>query len=150
MPLGLGSLVNGVWKYGENDATGPLFSDFLNKLGDSIRTQIVPAKLGDTGWINLTLINGWAPAFSAEVPQYRRLNGIVYFRGMPSGGTQPSVAAIPAGFRPASPLRSTAKVGSTFTATAVTALGITDTGTVTTVVGQVPNLTDMPSYPADL
>lgn len=55
--------------------------------------------LGDTGWITPTLGTGWSVA--AVTPQYRRLNGAVYFQGRAASTGATSVAfAVPAGFCP--------------------------------------------------
>jgi hypothetical protein len=68
--------------------------------------------LGDTGWINMTLINGWV-AYDARVPQYRRINGIVYTQGVIKSGTSgTNFWVAPAGFRMAA---TTANEGTWYT-----------------------------------
>jgi len=69
-----------------------------------IDTLIVPTTLrgvvppDDTGWITATLASGWT---SVVTPQYRRLNGIVYFQGRGASTGASAVAfTLPAGFRP--------------------------------------------------
>ncbi|HXA33028.1 MAG TPA: hypothetical protein VNV87_12270 [Acidimicrobiales bacterium] len=54
--------------------------------------------LGDTGWANLTLINGWTD--SGGWARYRRVNGIVYVQVSADGGSANQLATLPAGFRP--------------------------------------------------
>lgn len=63
--------------------------------------------LGDTGWINIGLASGYT-ASGGWTPQYRAMNGVVYFRGFvqPSSGTfaQGTVTistALPSNRRPA-------------------------------------------------
>lgn len=139
MPIGPGSLLNGVWKYGEDDASGPLFSDFLNKLGDSIRTIILAALLGDTGWTNAVLSGTWAVSIGLT-PAYSKLNGVVYTRGQVTGGAPGSTVLIyPAGMRPAAThkqiIPNTDGTGY-YTATVTTAgvLTVTNSGTGATPV----------------
>lgn len=58
----------------------------------------------DTGWIDLPLQNGWTNYGGQwETAQYRRVNGIVYLKGLIKPGTtttQTVIATLPAGFRP--------------------------------------------------
>lgn len=103
MPLGPGALLDAIWKYGESDATGPLFSDFLNKVGDSIRTRLNAAGIdtATSSWVTPTLLNSWVVNASLTV-QYRKINGIVYCRGQVTGGAPNTVVfQLPSGFRPA-------------------------------------------------
>lgn len=59
----------------------------------------------DTGWITPTLLNGWTEAAYGPV-RYRRLNGIVYLRGILLSGTVTTPAfALPVGFRSANEMR---------------------------------------------
>lgn len=55
---------------------------------------------GDTDWITPTLENGWTH-FDASAPvQYRRKDGVVYLRGLTTGGVGGTQAfALPPGFR---------------------------------------------------
>lgn len=54
----------------------------------------------DTGWVNLTLTNGWA-AVGTNTPAYRRIGRTVFLRGRVSGGAASSIAAtLPADARP--------------------------------------------------
>jgi hypothetical protein len=60
----------------------------------------------DTGWIDLTLLNGWVNYAVGTYPSagYRKLNGVVYIRGLLKNGTvtaQTPLANLPVGFRPA-------------------------------------------------
>lgn len=66
----------------------------------------------DTGWIALTLLNGWVnfdtAAGGLATAAYRRVNGVVYLRGTIKNGSLTSGTALfvlPEGFRPASMLR---------------------------------------------
>lgn len=58
----------------------------------------------DTGWIAPTLSNGWGQYAGWEPFGYRRINGVVYLRGLISGGTTTDgtlLFTLPTGFRPA-------------------------------------------------
>lgn len=57
----------------------------------------------ETGWIDLTLENGWVVYSSTYATgQYRRdKNGMVHLRGLIKNGTGINIATLPAGFRPA-------------------------------------------------
>lgn len=110
MPSGPGGLDgNGIWQFGEDDAVGSLFSDFLNLLAGSTSAEIgdlvtalgvVQGKLADTGWITPALNAGWT-ALGGEAPGYRRLNGVTIFRGRgTSTGASQYAFALPANFRP--------------------------------------------------
>lgn len=59
--------------------------------GDDVRVS-------DTGWTNVTLVNGWSGGGST--PRYRRVGRVVYIEGMVSGGTSNTIFTLPAGFRP--------------------------------------------------
>lgn len=56
----------------------------------------------DTGWINMTLINGWT-SVSGRTAQYRRIGNLVFFRGAIQNTTfannNTQFTLIPAGFR---------------------------------------------------
>lgn len=52
---------------------------------------------GDTGWINLTLVNSWSVVTSAR---YRKKNGVVYLDVGITGGSTQQFSTLPAGFRP--------------------------------------------------
>ena len=56
----------------------------------------------DTGWIDIELGSGWSAYAASETPAYRKLGGVVYFRGRASGptGASATVSVIPAEFRP--------------------------------------------------
>lgn len=63
--------------------------------------------LEDTGWITAILGNGWTHFDSQRLVQYRRLNGIVHWRGLAKNGTVGAViCAVPTGFRPEARLSS--------------------------------------------
>jgi hypothetical protein len=77
------------------------FSALLNRGIDAINTYLRDImKAGDTGWIQITtFVNSWT---ATDPVYYRRLNGVVYWRGTLSGGTSAAMFTIPAGFRPVS------------------------------------------------
>lgn len=146
MPLGPGSTIDGVYKYGESDATGPLFSDFLNLPGDGIRTRLNAGKVGDTGWTPITLAGTWVTSLS-EVPRYRRLNGVIYLTGVATGGGATTLGTLPAGFRPIATIRMLVRAATSTTST--TWVQIDTTGLITTATGASPNLNAVASFPAD-
>lgn len=58
------------------------------------------ADVYDTGWVNLSLLNGWQ-ASGSLVPQYRRIGLQVFLRGRATGGDPGStVAELPSSARP--------------------------------------------------
>ena len=56
----------------------------------------------DTGWINLTLLNGVQPFSIAQIPQYRRIGKKVILRGSVKNITAKNtiIALLPPGLRP--------------------------------------------------
>lgn len=55
----------------------------------------------DTGWIAPTLLNGWVNYGGQwETAAYRRRDGMVYLRGLITGGTASTFFNLPVGFRP--------------------------------------------------
>lgn len=57
----------------------------------------------DTGWINMTLNEGWSMYdYNTDKPQYRKIGNRVFFRGLvnatAAAGTQ--ITTLPIGFRP--------------------------------------------------
>lgn len=65
--------------------------------------QMVVGEL-DTGWVNITLINGWAALAGSFIPQYRRRGNGVQFRGGLSSATATSttVSSLDSNSRPSS------------------------------------------------
>lgn len=57
-------------------------------------------QIGDSGWANMALQNGWTVT-SGDVARYRKLNGMVTVDFNVEGGTNGGLALLPAGFRPA-------------------------------------------------
>lgn len=145
MPTGPGTTIDGVYQYGESDPTGPLFSDFLNLAGASIRTRLNSGKVGDTGWINLALLNSWVTS-GGLTPGYRKLNGVVYLRGRISGGSG-TPFTLPAGYRPGQDTRVNLADGSTGIANS--ACVITTAGAATVTSSTAPNLGGFTPFIAD-
>lgn len=61
--------------------------------------------LGDSGWINMVLINSWVQydaAGTPRTPQYRKINGVTHVKGVMKNGAAVGFWVCPAGFRPAS------------------------------------------------
>ena len=62
-------------------------------------------KTQDSGWQNLTLINGWAHYSGQNVPQYRKIGKVVYIHGCirvleTTDTSNRNIAQLPQGFRP--------------------------------------------------
>lgn len=68
-------LINGIWKYTEDDIVAPTYSEHLNKLGDSVRNALAP---DDTGWFTVALVPGYT---ALEPFQVRRIGEVAYWRG---------------------------------------------------------------------
>ena len=59
------------------------------------------AYTGDTGWIDLALINSWVDyATVYGVPAFRKIGNQVRMRGIVKDGTGVGISVIPEGFRP--------------------------------------------------
>ena len=71
----------------------------------------------DTGWLALpALQNGWTQYPSWEIAEYRRLNGIVIFKGLLAPGTTTAgtlMFTMPEGFRNIGPSHTPIAAGST-------------------------------------
>lgn len=87
-------------------ATAPVDADLT---AAAVGTALLAAKgdhrhkLGDSGWLNLTLINGWVnyDVASFGPSQYRKIGGVVFCRGLVKSGTASSdIATLPVGYRP--------------------------------------------------
>lgn len=136
----------GIDRYLET-TTRTTFSALLNRGIDAINTYLRDIMLaGDTGWITPSLLNSWV-SVGGQTIQYRRLNGIVYLRGRASGGTTATIFTLPEGFRPTQSFVVAVGDG-TATSLGVTRVVVNDTGTVTGVNGTLPNLPNVPPFPA--
>lgn len=100
--------------------------------------------IDDTGWITPTLGNSWT---AVTAVQYRRYRGVVYLRGRATGGASGSAFNLPTGFRP--PVDSTYGVFSGTVGTTAARVIIRAGGDVELVSASVPNLNDIPGFPAD-
>ena len=142
--------VTGVFEYEESTAVGTTFSGYLNKgmtpIKNAIASILANGKIGDTGWINLTLVNSWATSLS-ETPQYRKLNGVVYLRGVATGGSATTLATLPVGSRPIATIRMLVRAATSTTST--TWVQIDSSGLITTATGASPNLNAISSFPGD-
>lgn len=102
--------------------------------------------LEDTGWIAPTLTNGWVDAASGEEVEYRRLNGVVIFKGRAALGTGTTVFTLPVGFRPKSISRFI--VATSATAASPPLVYVSPNGVVTSSTMVQPNFAAV-SFPAD-
>ena len=84
------------------DTSTPYNAETFNLLQDNVEDAIDEVKINDTGWIQLTLINGWGSHGTQwQQPSYRKVNNEVFVRGLISGGIANSVCAnLPSGYRP--------------------------------------------------
>lgn len=65
----------------------------------------VNAATTDTGWINMTLAEGWSMNdYSTDKPQYRKIGNRVFFRGLVNATAAAGnhITTLPVGFRPSS------------------------------------------------
>lgn len=117
-----------------NDPANPRNGDtWLRTSDQSLRARINGAnvtvqQVTDTGWQSPVYVNGWSDYAAPYGPtQYRRLNGVVYMRGLAQNGTLNStIFNLPAGFRPANVNLLFASVGNE----AFSDLRVTTTGDV--------------------
>lgn len=56
----------------------------------------------DSGWIDLELNTGWSYQYTADIPQYRKINNMVFLRGLANATAEADtiIATLPEGFRP--------------------------------------------------
>lgn len=101
----LGNLdANGVGRYDDpHNTVGLSFAQLLNlalkSVSDALTTLKNLIKAGDSGWITVSAFsNSWGHG-SVDVA-YRKLNGVVYLRGVISGGSSGAAFTLPAGYRP--------------------------------------------------
>lgn len=89
-------------KLAETDDEIGNLSDLETVDKSDIVNAINEVKINDTGWIQLTLINGWGSHGTQwQQPSYRKVNNEVFVRGLISGGIANSVCAnLPSGYRP--------------------------------------------------
>jgi hypothetical protein len=90
------------------------------------RLDAVEAAGADTGWVNLSLQNGWVNHAVATygAAAVRRIHGVVHLRGLIKDGTHfANLFTVPAGFRPPYALIVPAVVSSVFQNTDTTSAG---------------------------
>ena len=72
--------------------------------GGIVPAAQLPAAFADTGWITMTLLNGWVNFSTAYAPAaYRRMNGVTWITGVIKSGSSvagQAIANLPVGFRP--------------------------------------------------
>lgn len=102
----------------------------------------------DTGWIVPTLTNSWSSISSIYSMRYRRMNGIVYLRGMCSGGSATPIMTLPTGYRPGSTKRYLVQSETSGT-TAVSIVIDHTTGVCSAATGSTPSFDGIPPFPAD-
>jgi hypothetical protein len=84
----------------ETDDMADIIAGLLKRV-KRLEGESVPI-LPNTPWVNLVLSNGWVPYGAGwATPGYRRLSGIVFFRGLMKLGVGVGVfSSVPVGFRP--------------------------------------------------
>lgn len=100
----------------------------------------------DTGWINPTFTNSWTSSAGIAI-QYRRKNGVVYFRGRGVSGSSASMFTLAAGFRPGLVMVEVIQNGSV--QGSITTLTLNTDGTVVAITGTVPWLSDIRPFIAE-
>lgn len=95
----------------------------------------------DTGWVDLTLVNGWTVA-GGLTPRVRRIGREVHMEGRVTGGSAAQVATLPPGMAPGQTLTRTVVNGGHSGSPAFTTLSIASTGTLSANTGTVPNLVE--------
>lgn len=95
----------------------------------------------DTGWVDLTLVNGWTVA-GGLIPRVRRIGREVHMEGRVTGGSAGLIATLPSGMAPGQVLTRTVVNGSHSPSPAFTTLSISSTGTVSANTGTTPNLVE--------
>lgn len=91
-----------------NDPANPRDGDtWLRTSDETLRARVNGAtvtvqQVTDTGWLSPAFVNGWVDFGVPWSPcQYRKLNGIVYMRGLAKSGTlNTTLFTLPAGYRP--------------------------------------------------
>lgn len=101
----------------------------------------------DTGWLIPTTQDGWSSISSVRSFRYRRRHGVVYLKGMVTGGTGITVAVLPPGFRPEHDKRLNVQNGDSGSNTI--GLVLRADGYIQVAAGSTPSLDDVPPYPAD-
>lgn len=73
-----------------------------NKSSTVVAINELNAKTDDSGWINMSLINGWASHGTQwQQPSYRKIGNQIFIRGLISGGNNDSICAnLPSAYRP--------------------------------------------------
>lgn len=68
----------------------------------SLEAQVSNLQVSDSGWIDLTLLNGVQAYNENQVPQYRKIGNRVYLRGVFKNVTTfpTNIAQLPVDFRP--------------------------------------------------
>lgn len=76
--------------------------DDLEEQVASLTEQLTGLSVSDSGWLDLTMLNGVLAYNEAQKPQYRKINNVVYLRGVIKNVlTFPTnIAILPEGFRP--------------------------------------------------
>lgn len=84
-----------------------------------------PAGSSDTGWLAPVFTNGWTSYAAPFGPVgYRKLNGVVFLRGLAQTGTlNTAIFTLPVGYRPTLNLRIPAIAADAFAQTAINATG---------------------------
>lgn len=117
-------LVNGIWKYDENETVSPTYSEHLNKLGDSVRSAIAASAPPDTSWVHIPKASG-----VTGILRYRQVGSQVEVQvevsgSFPVGATQLNAGTLPTGICPSGNRRGGASMnGSTTGSIGVTATG---------------------------
>lgn len=106
------------------------------------------AQFDDTGWVTLPLTAGWTGETN-NIPQYRRLNGVVYIRGRAahSSGMTGVIANLPSGSRPGTSGGATSPSILQIDATTLVRVSVNIDGTVNLFTNTGTNLVSFSGIP---
>lgn len=65
-------------------------------------SDALTAATTDSGWLDMTLAEGWTIPYATDKPQYRKIGNRVYLRGLVNGAKTAgmTIATLPTGYRP--------------------------------------------------
>lgn len=92
------ALINIIDSLDSTSTTDALSANMGRELDNTKQDKIV-----DSGWLDLTLLNGAEAYSTAQKPQYRKIGSVVYIRGVFKGvtSTPTVIGQLPVGYRPA-------------------------------------------------
>lgn len=95
--------------------------------GDGTERRVSGYDVVDSGWITPELFNGWVPESGTTgygVAGYRKIDGVVYCRGLVENGTDGAIFNLPSGFRPSASHTCPAIMNSHMNTTVLSSAGV--------------------------